>query len=124
MTDNFHAQQRARLEERGYVEVPEARVVDGTIRPGDRVHNRGEQYVKAYWHGTATVVAIYERPDSAWSRKYDMPDVEVITQRDRDPEGTCPMAWASYGTVVPDRSMSWCRLPDNHADRCSQVTDG
>lgn len=118
MSTTTHAEQRARLEERGYVEVPEARVVDGTVVVGDRVHNRGEQYVKAYWHGTARVVAIYERPDSPWSRTYRMPDVEVITQRDRDPEGTCPMPWANYGTVVRDDTLSWCVLADDHDGPC------
>lgn len=120
MSTTTHAEQRTRLEERGYVEVPEARVVDGTVVVGDRVRNRGEQYVKAYWHGTARVVAIYEKPDSSWSRTYNMPDVEVITQRDRDPEGTCPMPWANYGTVVRDDTLSWCVLADDHDGPCRQ----
>lgn len=120
-----HEEQRAALEGRGYVEIAEAPVCRGGVaRTGDRVHNRGEQYVKAYWHGTAVVVAIYERLNSEWSRRYGERDIEIITQRDRDPEGVCPMCWANYGTVLPDRALSWCVLPDGHAGRCSQRAGG
>lgn len=96
-----HAAHRADLEKRGYIEISEAPVLDGgTARVGDRVRNRGEQYPRAYAHGTARIVAIYERPDSPWSRKYRTRDIEIITQRDREPEGECGITWANYGTAL------------------------
>lgn len=93
------AEQRAQLEARGYVEVPEY----GGIRPGVRIRHRGHQWAEAYRDGTATVVAVYERPDSSWSRTWRMADVEVVHQADDVPVGWCPATWAQYHleVVVP-----------------------
>lgn len=79
---------RADLESRGYVEKPE----HGDLRAGDRVHHAGQQYTEAYLYGTATILAIFEKLDSAWSRSWRMPDVELIIQRD-DGDVT---QWAQY----------------------------
>lgn len=74
------------------------------IRVGARVHNRGEQYLKAAVDGTATVLAVMrrgsdEQPDS-WERTYGRPNVEVIVLRDRDHSVT---AWADYGTRLAEK---------------------
>lgn len=109
-----YAELTAALEERGYVEVPEHR----GIKPGTRIHNRAQRYVKAYWHGTSTVVAVFEKPNSPWSRDRGMPDIEIIHQPDDAPEGECPITWAQYHAALPDRSLCWCVLPDGHVGRC------
>jgi len=85
---------RADLESRGYVEVEEATVMGGrTVRPGDRVRNRGHQYTEAFRSGTADVVAIYDRSGRGGK------DVEIVIQRDDVPEGQCILPWPDYGTV-------------------------
>ncbi|GAA0494203.1 hypothetical protein Ade02nite_20560 [Paractinoplanes deccanensis] len=86
----------AELHEHGYVDRPEFK----GLKPGDRVKHRGEQYPEAYDQGTATVWAVVEKPDSAWSRKYHASDVELIVVRDRPfAEGMSRVtSWANYHT--------------------------
>jgi hypothetical protein len=89
---------RAELVERGYVEVDE---FEG-LRAGGRVRHSGEQFPSAAQHGTGTVVAVYERTNSAWSRlSYNGFDVEVIVDRDKPSIGgqSTISQWASYATV-------------------------
>lgn len=109
-----HAEHRAALEKHGYIEIPEHK----GIKPGARIRNRRQQYVKAIWHGTSTVVAVYEKPDSPWSRTYGMPDIEIIHQPDDAPDGECPITWAQYHSAPPERAGSWCVLPDGHEGQC------
>lgn len=77
------------------------------LRVGARVHNRGEQYLKAAVDGTATVLAVMrrgtdEQPDS-WERTYGRPNVEVIVWCDRDDRVT---AWSDYGTRLAEKQPS------------------
>lgn len=64
---------------RGYRDVDDHK----GMRVGRRVRHRGEQYRAAYSDGTGVIVTVMERPDSAWSRTWHMPDVELIILRDR-----------------------------------------
>lgn len=68
----------AGLHAHGYVDVADHK----QLRPGVRIRHRGEQYYEALAHGTGVVVAITEKPDSAWSRTYGAADVELITLSD------------------------------------------
>ena len=103
---------RAELESRGYVEVG----AYGDLRPGVRISHVGHRWPHAYMRGTATVVAVYLKPDSPWERKYDRPDVEVVYQSDREPEGVCPITWADYHCCVTDLSsadsVGWMSVED------------
>lgn len=93
--------QRERLEHDGYVEVPEHR----GLAPGVRISHRGHQWRDALLYGSATVVAVYERPNSPWSSTWGRPDVEVIYQADREPEGRCPITWADYHcSIAPQQT--------------------
>ena len=116
-----HAEHRAALEKNGYREIPDHK----GIKPGARIHHRGQRYVKAHWHGTSTVVAVYEKPESPWSRQWGMPDIEIIHQPDDAPDGECPITWAQYHAALADRSSNWCVLPDGHTGKCrSHALDG
>lgn len=48
------------------------------LQPGARVRHRGHQYPEAFRAGTGTVIYVTENPDSAWSRTYSAPDIELI----------------------------------------------
>ena len=97
---------RRDLESRGFREIPEhPRYPD--LRPGARVHNRGEQFDAALFDGTSVVVTLMrrgtdERPDS-WEQSWGRPNIEVIVERDDArvgfgaPKFTC---WADYGTML------------------------
>jgi hypothetical protein len=69
----------AALRERGYQD----RDSHKKLAPGVRVRHTGHQWPQAYIEGTGTVVAIVEKPDSAWSEPWGMPDVELIVVFDR-----------------------------------------
>lgn len=64
------------------------------IKPGIRVHNRGEQYPEARQWGTAEVVAVLRKPGS-WEKTWGRLNIEVLVRRDRD--GSLSW-WADYGT--------------------------
>jgi hypothetical protein len=69
---------------------------------GSRVKHSGQKYTEAYVDGTATVLAIMESVNSAWSRKYGTRDVEFIILRDKPivPEMSRVSNWASYRTEL------------------------
>jgi hypothetical protein len=92
MTPN---QQAADLLRRGYIEVQEW----GDFKVGQRVRHVSHQW--ATLNGSAEVRRIFHHPDSAWSRKYGAPDVELIVRKDGGDAGF----WANYHTV-PVRSES------------------
>jgi hypothetical protein len=69
---------RAELEESGYRDVEHE-----TLRPGRRVRHRGERYPEAYDHGTGVILAVMEKPNSAWSADWGGRDIELIVLRDR-----------------------------------------
>ena len=94
--------QREQLEARGYVEVAEHH----RLKPGARIRHRGQQWYEALMFGTATVVAVYEKPNSPWSVEWHMPDIEVIPQRDDEPEGRCTITWAQYHCTSVDKATS------------------
>ncbi len=53
------------------------------LRIGTRIRHRRERWPEAYTRGTAYVVALTHKPDSAWSREWGMPDVELIALFDK-----------------------------------------
>lgn len=74
----------AELHERGYVDLDEYVYPRGAVlRVGTRVRHSGERYPEALEHGTGNVVALLHRPDSAWSRSWRMPDIELVVLSDR-----------------------------------------
>lgn len=83
---NSHA---ADLIARGYQEVQEW----GAFTVGQRVRHVSHQW--AALKGSAEVRRIFVHPNSAWSRKYDAPDVELIVRKD----GGEPGFWANYHTI-------------------------
>jgi hypothetical protein len=96
---------RAGLLADGYEDVPE---VDG-IKVGARVHHSGERFPRAYWEGTAVVLAVMEKSPSSWSRRWGRRDIEVIIERDRpQSEGMSPVGqWTDYATrVVPAERLT------------------
>lgn len=91
------AAKRTELEGRGYREIEGI----GGLRPGVRVCNRGERYADAIRHGTAEVVAVYEKVPSPWSHSYGRRDVEVIVARVPLIDGLPPVGlWADYGCAI------------------------
>ena len=70
---------RQELRERGYQDITE----HGDLRVGARIRHRGQQFTEAFRHGTGYVVALMEKPDSAWSRTYRMPDIELVVVFDK-----------------------------------------
>lgn len=84
------------------------------LKPGVRVHNRGEQYPEARQFGTAEVVAVLRKPGS-WERKWGRLNIEVLVRRDRD--GSLGW-WADYGT----RLAEGCWICDgDECDRCTRA---
>lgn len=68
----------AALRERGYVD----REAFNELKPGTRIRHRGHQWPDAYREGTGNVVAITEKPESAWSQSWGAPDVEMVVAYD------------------------------------------
>jgi hypothetical protein len=87
-------EKRAALAAYGYVDLAE----HNGITVGTRVHHRNERYYEALHNGTATVLALMERPDSAWSQKWNQRDIELIVRRDADGRLS---GWADYHTRIP-----------------------
>lgn len=74
----------AELHEHGYQDVERHVHRSGAeLAPGTRIRHAGHQWYEALREGTGHVVAITERPDSAWSRSWGMPDVELIAVFDK-----------------------------------------
>jgi hypothetical protein len=71
------------LRSRGYVDINE----HGRLRPGVRIRHRGDQYSEAYQNGTGVVIAITEKPNSAWSASWRMPDIELLVLWDKEHRG-------------------------------------
>lgn len=76
MSPEEHA---ADLLDRGYAEVAAA----AGLAVGMRVRHGNEQYASAVLHGTGNIERIFHKPDSAWSREWGGPDVELIVKRDK-----------------------------------------
>lgn len=72
------AEMLAGLHARGYKDIAEHK----QLHVGCRIRHRNQQYPEAYTHGTGFVVALTHKPNSAWSRSWGMPDVELIMLRD------------------------------------------
>lgn len=86
------SKEQSELASRGYVEITDHE----RLRAGLRVRNRGQQYIEAQEHGTATVLAVMEKVGSSWAQTYRARDIEVVVKRDDGSVGT----WANYGTDV------------------------
>ncbi len=69
----------AELHRYGYRDVDH----HGDLRPGARIRHGGHRWPGAYDNGTGVVVAVTEKPDSAWSQSWGKPDVELIALWDR-----------------------------------------
>lgn len=54
-----------------------------SVAPGHRIRHRAEQWPEAWDLGTGVVLAVMERPDSAWSQSWGGPDIELIVLKDR-----------------------------------------
>lgn len=70
----------AELHKSGYVDIEE----HGALRLGGRIRHRGHQWDAAYTDGTGIVIALTEKPNSAWSQSWRTPDVELIALWDKD----------------------------------------
>ncbi|GIE75761.1 hypothetical protein Aph02nite_17110 [Actinoplanes philippinensis] len=91
----------AELHECGYATVDQHVDRDGTVlKPGRRIRHAGHRYVEAILRGTGYIVAVTEKPDSAWSRVYGMPDVEMVTVYDTDHFGGRLATVAQYHVAV------------------------
>lgn len=73
------ARMRANLHANGYRDIPE----HGSITVGARIRHRGQQWPDALQHGAGYVVALTEKPDSAWSVSWGMADIELIAVWDK-----------------------------------------
>jgi hypothetical protein len=82
----------AELHERGYQDIPE----HGPIAVGTRIRHRGDCWPEAYTNGTGVVVGLTEKPDSAWSVSWHMPDIELIALWDRPGIRGCLSQLAQY----------------------------
>ena len=69
----------AELHARGYVDIDAHK----ELRPGVRVRHRGHQWPGAHRHGTGAVLALTEKPDSAWSLSWGMADIEMVVLWDK-----------------------------------------
>lgn len=70
---------RAKLHAFGYVDIEQ----HGDLRPGTRIRHAGQRWPEAYEHGTGVVLALTERPNSAWSLSWGRPDIEMVVLWDR-----------------------------------------
>jgi hypothetical protein len=86
----------AGLHAHGYRDVD----AHGALRPGVRIRHVGHQWCEAINAGTGFVVAITEKPDSAWSRTWGKPDVELITVSDKPFLDSRLSQLAQYHVVV------------------------
>lgn len=100
MTDDEQArvaEMLGELHECGYIDIQE----HNALRPGVRVHHRGQRWPEAYIGGTGNVVAITERPDSAWSYSWGAADIELIVLFDKPGIGGSRLsALAQYHVAV------------------------
>lgn len=71
------------------------------LKPGVRVHNRGEQYPEARQWGTAVVVAVLRKP-GIWEKTWGRLNIEVLVRQDSPRFGKELTWWADYGTFLPD----------------------
>jgi hypothetical protein len=74
------------------------------LRVGTRVRHNGERYPEALEHGTGNVVALLHKPDSAWSRSYRAPDIELVVLSDRPRFDTRLSRVAHYHVEVIERN--------------------
>lgn len=86
----------ADLHEAGYRNIAEWR----ELKPGMRIRRRSQEYPEAYEHGTGVVVAITEKPDSAWSKTYGAADIEMVILSDRSDFGSRLTTLAQYHVAV------------------------
>jgi hypothetical protein len=63
--------------ERGYTPVEQYR----DFRTGQALNARSHRYPEARERGIGVALAIFEKPDSFWERKWGIPDVEFIILR-------------------------------------------
>ena len=95
LTERLARPAAEQLEHAGYKPIDEF----NGITVGARVHNRGEQFSRAFREGTGTVTGIFEKSPSSWSQTYRARDIEVVVQHDDGRE----RQWASYGTELVDQ---------------------
>lgn len=69
----------AGLHAAGYVDIAE----HDELRVGVRIRHGGQRYSEAFRLGTGFVVALTEKPDSAWSKSWGKPDIELIALWDK-----------------------------------------
>lgn len=86
----------AELHDYGYRDVEQ----HGRLKPGVRIRHIGHKWPEAYDFGTGIVVAITEKPDSAWSRSWGKADVELIALWDRPGFGSRLSQVAQYHVEV------------------------
>lgn len=82
LTDEEQARVTAKRNEllaRGYQDITEHR----RLRLGARIRHRGQQWPDAYRRGTGWVAVLTEKPNSAWSREWRMPDIELVAVWDK-----------------------------------------
>lgn len=86
MSIELSADEQTRLEAmlqellaRGYQQITEHR----NLRIGTRIRHHGHQWTEAFRSGTGYVAALTEKPDSAWSAEWGMPDIELIAVWDK-----------------------------------------
>ena len=73
------------------------------LKPGVRVHNKGEQYPEARQFGTAEVVAVVRKP-GRWEEIYGRLNLEVLVKYDPGHSmfGGQLLWWADYGTRLTE----------------------
>lgn len=86
----------ADLHAAGYRDIAEHK----QLKVGARIRHRGHQWSQAFREGTGFVAAVTEKPDSAWSRSYRMPDVELIAVWDKAMFGSRLSQVAQYHVDV------------------------
>lgn len=92
----------AELREHGYQDLdeyvyPRSGLV---LRVGTRVRRQVEEYPEALRRGTGNVVALLHKPGSSWSRKYGIPDVEMVMLSDTARFGSRLSQLAQYHVAV------------------------
>lgn len=84
------------LHQSGYRDIE----AHGSLCVGARIRHSGHRWPEAYERGTGVVLAITEKPDSAWSRSWGKPDVELIAVWDTPTFGIRVSQLAQYHVAV------------------------
>lgn len=109
------------LHKRGYRDVAEHH----GLKVGARIRHHGHQWSEAFRLGTGHVAVLTEKPNSAWSISWHMPDIELIAVWDK-PRGLGSSRLsqvAQYHVEVIELADASCAVCPADCQICSDTPD-